>query len=461
MTEHVLAMARPWERNLAAGALQQLARLDFGMLLNLQEAGEHAHCGPGVLDSSGFSYHPETVMRAGIGVFHMCWPDMRVPPLDTVMKIVQVMQHVCHAQRRRIAVHCHAGLGRTGLAIACYLVYAERYGPAEAVALTRRKRPGALQTAAQELYVHVFAKWLTHLDCVYALTPAPVGGQHERESVALWDAQLRMLPGTSPDKIAAFVPRPPCSLRALVVRQKQKLHGAAVHHYWNVPAVLVELLRELTRRIAALAEQVDAEDTAKRCRELEAILEVPRASGAPSLLVQWRLQHAHIGVKPDALARICRQERRRSKLVRMRQRIAQDDFSDCQSGPKRDVTQVGAGAMQQAQRGSACCRPCRRHLRAHTHPALRLAAWCPLRIRAPESACLQARNQMHLDWRRRQRASEQWTSTLSQWGRIPLIKAARALLRHQARTWKRCAVSQRIAVYKERQVHRSMCPWSA
>lgn len=47
---------------------------------------------------------------------------MTTPPLETLLNIVQVMQNTI-SSGGKIALHCHAGLGRTGLVIACYLVY--------------------------------------------------------------------------------------------------------------------------------------------------------------------------------------------------------------------------------------------------------------------------------------------------------------------------------------------------
>lgn len=296
-------MARPSQAALVNGALAALVKLDFGMVLNLQEAGEHAHCGPGVLRSSGFSYQPETVMAAGIGVFHMCWPDMSVPGLDAMMRIVQVMRHVCQEQQRRIAVHCHAGLGRTGLAIACYLVYIGRFGPADAVSLTRSKRPGALQTAAQELFVHVFHQWLSHLDCVYAAEPSHNNATSARSCALLWDSEQRMLPSATLGKVAAFVPRPPRSLPELIARQKHKLHGAALRHYWNVPALLVQLLRELALRIAVLAADLGAPGTQSRCDAVAAMLQPTASNNSSSALAHWRLICARSGASTPLLDR--------------------------------------------------------------------------------------------------------------------------------------------------------------
>lgn len=73
---------------------------------------------------------------------------------------LQVMTHAGHENGMKIAVHCHAGLGRTGLAIACYLVSAKGFDPKEAVQEVRRGRPGALQTKEQVGFVTIFYQYL-------------------------------------------------------------------------------------------------------------------------------------------------------------------------------------------------------------------------------------------------------------------------------------------------------------
>lgn len=73
------------------------------------------------------------------------------------------MHYVTAIEGRKVAVHCHAGLGRTGLAIACYMVFAGECNAADAVASVRRDRPGALQTAAQVMFVSIFEQYLQHL----------------------------------------------------------------------------------------------------------------------------------------------------------------------------------------------------------------------------------------------------------------------------------------------------------
>ena len=49
-------------------------------------------------------------------------------------------------------VHCSAGLGRTGTMLASYLVQ-RGSNTAEALAQVRKRRPGSIETADQELAV--------------------------------------------------------------------------------------------------------------------------------------------------------------------------------------------------------------------------------------------------------------------------------------------------------------------
>ncbi|KAG2440899.1 hypothetical protein HXX76_003752 [Chlamydomonas incerta] len=175
--DKVLAMARPWQAYVEQYRLvDAFKQANIGMILNLQEVGEHASCGPGNLPGTGFTYDPESFMAAGIGYYNFSWRDMGVPSLDRMMDIVQVMDYVTVVEGRKIAVHCHAGLGRTGLSIACFFVFSGLHeSPEEAIAATRRLRAGAVQTSRQAAFVTIFGQYLRHLRCVFVPRPAAAG----------------------------------------------------------------------------------------------------------------------------------------------------------------------------------------------------------------------------------------------------------------------------------------------
>ncbi|CAI5476125.1 unnamed protein product [Closterium sp. Yama58-4] len=104
----------------------------------MEEPGEHPWCGSGIT-ASGFSYTPDNFIKAGVGYLHAPWKDMACPPFPTMLSIVQSIS-LAIGRRHKVAVHCHAGLGRTGLVIACYLVAANSLSAADAVAVVRAMR---------------------------------------------------------------------------------------------------------------------------------------------------------------------------------------------------------------------------------------------------------------------------------------------------------------------------------
>lgn len=64
--------------------------------------------------------------------------DFSIAKTKTMIDMVKVL---CFAlSEGKAAIHCHAGLGRTGLFIACYLVYERRLSADEAIHLIRQKR---------------------------------------------------------------------------------------------------------------------------------------------------------------------------------------------------------------------------------------------------------------------------------------------------------------------------------
>jgi protein tyrosine phosphatase domain-containing protein 1 len=185
ITENILAMARPSTLLFTEyRLLEKFKEAGIKAVINLQTPGEHAHCGPASeLHPSGFTYNPEDFMKSGIYYYNYSWPDYCAPSEENILDVVKVIDFSCI--EGKIALHCHAGLGRTGVAIACYLVYSLRVPPEEAIRRVRDKRPGSIQTRVQIDLVHNFSIQLCSLWTLYPsshLTSFTIDEYVERQS---------------------------------------------------------------------------------------------------------------------------------------------------------------------------------------------------------------------------------------------------------------------------------------
>jgi atypical dual specificity phosphatase len=93
---------------------------------------------------------------AGLLLFHVPMVDMEAPSQEDLDRCISA---ITRAQERQmgVAVHCGAGLGRTGVVLACYLV-TTGLSASNAVARVRRLRAGSVETEDQEAAVEEFAR---------------------------------------------------------------------------------------------------------------------------------------------------------------------------------------------------------------------------------------------------------------------------------------------------------------
>lgn len=106
-------------------------------------------------------YSPSYFTALGIKHLDMIFDDGTCPPLNLVRKFIN-LAHTTIEKRKGIAVHCKAGLGRTGCLIGAYLIYRHGFTANEIIAFMRFMRPGMV-VGPQQHWLHLnqgtFREW--------------------------------------------------------------------------------------------------------------------------------------------------------------------------------------------------------------------------------------------------------------------------------------------------------------
>jgi len=85
----------------------------------------------------------------GFIVKHIPVNDFKAPGFEDFEEFIAFVNDQL-ALNRRIAVHCYAGMGRTNLMLACFLIHHMRIDPGTALEVVKIKRPFHLVTWQQE-----------------------------------------------------------------------------------------------------------------------------------------------------------------------------------------------------------------------------------------------------------------------------------------------------------------------
>jgi protein-tyrosine phosphatase len=115
------------------------------------------------------TYDPQAFTRAGFNHYDLYFDDCSVPSNSTVLSFLKIC-----ARERSVAVHCKAGLGRTGTLIAAYMMKHHGFTASECIGWLRVVRPGSV-IGIQQQYLH----FLERILCPDRNRPAPQVGANE------------------------------------------------------------------------------------------------------------------------------------------------------------------------------------------------------------------------------------------------------------------------------------------
>ncbi|KAL1884294.1 hypothetical protein VTK73DRAFT_3278 [Phialemonium thermophilum] len=107
-------------------------------------------------------YSPSYFEALGIYHLDMIFEDGTCPPLSIVRKFIRIAHEMITVRKKGIAVHCKAGLGRTGCLIGAYLIYRHGFTANEVISYMRFMRPGMV-VGPQQHWLHlnqgIFREW--------------------------------------------------------------------------------------------------------------------------------------------------------------------------------------------------------------------------------------------------------------------------------------------------------------
>lgn len=107
-------------------------------------------------------YCPSYFTALGMDHMDMIFEDGTCPPLPLVRRFIKLAHEMITVKDKAIAVHCKAGLGRTGCLIGAYLIYRHGFTANEIIAFMRFMRPGMV-VGPQQHWLHLnqgsFREW--------------------------------------------------------------------------------------------------------------------------------------------------------------------------------------------------------------------------------------------------------------------------------------------------------------
>lgn len=175
--DRIIAFAGPsYERRVSPEGYCTLAPADYIPYFQRRNVGL-------VVRLNKKMYNEQDFVNAGIQHLEAFFLDGSCPSMNILMKVVSAFEAV--PQNKAFAVHCKAGLGRTGTCIGAYLMKHFRFTAAEVIAWMRICRPGCVIGPQQHFLAQIESKMWQEGELTRGGVPkliASAGSEAEEES---------------------------------------------------------------------------------------------------------------------------------------------------------------------------------------------------------------------------------------------------------------------------------------
>ncbi|KAI9205161.1 uncharacterized protein BJ171DRAFT_581367 [Polychytrium aggregatum] len=271
ISPNILAMQRPSTRLMKEyNLIETFKSLGIMSIFNLQENGEHASCGDGNEQASGFSYLPEAWMNAGVSYYNFGWKDMDTPDFESMLSIVQVMSHALEDDKK------------APRSIPRYRFIATQDW---AIVLVRSNRPLSIQTKKQQSFVHQFSDFLNPLRMVFpgicqkigphshevlraASRPVSVSASSSSSSAAIPSPGPGQSPNFSTDRSSTTIKSPESaapsriiktlSLKDILANQQRVLRGNEQRNLKHIPKIAYKIINRIRTLRCIYCQTADA-----------------------------------------------------------------------------------------------------------------------------------------------------------------------------------------------------------
>ncbi|KAA8646349.1 hypothetical protein EYZ11_011348 [Aspergillus tanneri] len=174
-------------------------------------------------------YCPSYFTALGISHIDMIFEDGTCPPLPLVRRFIKMAHEMITVKNKGIAVHCKAGLGRTGCLIGAYLIYRYGFTANEIIAFMRFMRPGMV-VGPQQHWLHLnqgsFREWWfedTMKEKLAQIQAAPITPSRQSTKQRTQNGPIATPPNNNHSKRAAL-------------GEIDHNEGAGIHAEENLPA---------------------------------------------------------------------------------------------------------------------------------------------------------------------------------------------------------------------------------
>ncbi|WVW81277.1 hypothetical protein I302_103268 [Kwoniella bestiolae CBS 10118] len=104
-------------------------------------------------------YDRRHFLDLGMDHVEMYFDDGSNPSDEIVREFIRLAEHTIEVKGQKVAVHCKAGLGRTGVLIGAYLIYKYQFSAQEVIGFMRIVRPGMVVGPQQHYMLINQMKW--------------------------------------------------------------------------------------------------------------------------------------------------------------------------------------------------------------------------------------------------------------------------------------------------------------